>query len=68
MLRRPNHIKATGSDLDGSGPDTRNAISFSRGQSIDNAAPGYSSGDAIADMERITQDALPADFSYALTG
>ena len=42
------------------GPATRNAISFSRGQSIDNAAPGYSSGDAIAAMERITEDALPA--------
>lgn len=51
------------------GPATRNAISFFRAaKAIDNAAPGYSSGDAIAALGAHHLDALPADFSYALTG
>jgi multidrug efflux pump len=48
------------------GPDTiERYLNFPAAKVIGNAAPGYSSGDAIAAMERIAREALPADFSYA---
>jgi multidrug efflux pump subunit AcrB len=51
------------------GPDTiERYLNFPAAKIIGNAAPGYSSGDAIAAMEQIAQEALPADFSYAWTG
>ena len=33
-----------------------------------NAAPGYSSGQAIAAMQAVAQEVLPSDFSYAWAG
>jgi len=33
-----------------------------------NAAPGYSSGQAIAGMERLAKEVLPAGYSYSWTG
>ena len=51
------------------GPDTiERYLNFPAAKVIGNAAPGYSSGDAIAAMERLAQESLPADFSFAWTG
>jgi multidrug efflux pump subunit AcrB len=51
------------------GPDTiERYLNFPAAKVIGNAAAGYSSGDAIAAMERIASEALPADFSFAWTG
>ena len=51
------------------GPDTiERYLNFPAAKIIGSAAPGYSSGDAIAAMERIAREALPADFTYAWTG
>ena len=51
------------------GPDTIERYNnFPAARVIGNAAPGYSSGDAIAAMERIAGETLPPDFAYAWTG
>jgi multidrug efflux pump len=51
------------------GPDTiERYLNFPAAKVIGSAAPGYSSGNAIAAMERIAQESLPADFSFAWTG
>jgi multidrug efflux pump subunit AcrB len=51
------------------GPDTiERYLNFPAAKIIGSAAPGYSSGEAIAAMERIAQEALPANFTFAWTG
>ena len=51
------------------GPDIVNRFNnFPAANVIGGAAPGYSSGQAIAAMERAAKDVLPDDFSYAWSG
>lgn len=52
-----------------SGPDIVTRFNnFPAAKVIGNAAPGYSSGQAIAAMERVASQALPTDFGYAWSG
>ena len=41
---------------------------FPAAKIIGNAAPGYSSGDAIATMEAVAQDVLPPGYTFAWSG
>ncbi len=41
---------------------------FTAAKIIGNAAPGYSSGDAIATMEAVAKEALPAGYTFAWSG
>jgi len=51
------------------GPDTiERYLLFPAAKVIGSAAPGYSSGDALAAMARIAQESLPAEYSFAWTG
>jgi HAE1 family hydrophobic/amphiphilic exporter-1/multidrug efflux pump len=51
------------------GPDVIERYNtFPSAKVIGSAAPGYSSGEAIAAMEEIARRTLPADFSFAWTG
>lgn len=52
-----------------SGPDTLDRYNnLSAVKLLGNAAPGYSSGQAIAEIERIAAEVLPSDMSYEWTG
>ncbi|HOF04276.1 MAG TPA: multidrug efflux RND transporter permease subunit [Syntrophales bacterium] len=52
-----------------SGPDIVNRFNnFPAANVIGGAAPGYSSGQAIAAMERVAKEVLPEDFSFAWSG
>ncbi|HET7160877.1 MAG TPA: efflux RND transporter permease subunit, partial [Burkholderiales bacterium] len=52
-----------------SGPDTLDRFNnLPAVKLFGSAAPGYSSGQAIARMEQIAQEVLPADFSYDWSG
>jgi HAE1 family hydrophobic/amphiphilic exporter-1/multidrug efflux pump len=52
-----------------SGPDTLDRFNnLPAVKLVGSAAPGYSSGQAIARMEKIAQEVLPADFSYDWSG
>jgi len=52
-----------------SGPDIVNRFNnFPAANIIGNAAPGFSSGQAIAAMERVAKEVLPEDFSFAWSG
>lgn len=51
------------------GPETVDRFNvFPAAKVIGNAAPGYSSGDAITAMEQTADQVLPADYSYAWSG
>ena len=51
------------------GPDTLPHFNgFPAAKVIGNAAPGYSSGDAIAAMEKVAAEILPAGYRYAWSG
>src|SRR6185437_14987790 len=51
------------------GPDTLPHFNgFPAAKVIGNAAPGYSSGDAIAAMEKVAAETLPAGYRYAWSG
>lgn len=52
-----------------SGPDSLDRYNnLSAVKLLGNAAPGYSSGQAIAEIERIAAQVLPSDMSYEWTG
>jgi HAE1 family hydrophobic/amphiphilic exporter-1/multidrug efflux pump len=52
-----------------SGPDSLDRYNnLSAVKLLGSAAPGYSSGEAIAEIERIAKETLPADMSYEWTG
>jgi HAE1 family hydrophobic/amphiphilic exporter-1/multidrug efflux pump len=52
-----------------SGPDSLERYNnLSAVKLLGNAAPGYSSGQAIAEIERIAKEVLPLDMSYEWTG
>ncbi|MGL1958443.1 MAG: multidrug efflux RND transporter permease subunit [Colwellia sp.] len=52
-----------------SGPESLGRYNnFSAVKLMGNAAPGYSSGQAIAEIERIAKQVLPSDMSYEWTG
>jgi hydrophobe/amphiphile efflux-1 (HAE1) family protein len=51
------------------GPETVDRFNlFPAANVIGNAAPGYSSGQAIAAMEQVAKQVLPSDYSYAWSG
>jgi hydrophobe/amphiphile efflux-1 (HAE1) family protein len=51
------------------GPETVDRFNiFTAANVIGNAAPGYSSGQAIAAMEQVAKQVLPSDYSYAWSG
>ncbi|MGH8599617.1 MAG: efflux RND transporter permease subunit, partial [Burkholderiales bacterium] len=51
------------------GPETVDRFNiFPAANVIGNAAPGYSSGQAISAMEQVAQQVLPSDYSYAWSG
>lgn len=52
-----------------SGPDSLDRYNnLSAVKLLGSAAPGYSSGEAIAEIERIAKEVLPSDMSYEWTG
>src|SRR5699024_10741378 len=51
------------------GPEAVDSFNgFPAAQVQGNAAPGYSSGQAMAAMEAVAKQALPDDFTYAWSG
>lgn len=62
-------LKALVSQKNVTGPDLVTRFNnFPAAKVIGGPAPGYSSGDAIAAMERVAAEVLPQDFSYAWSG
>ncbi len=62
-------LKALVKKKDVSGPDLVTRFNnFPAAKVIGNPASGYSSGDAIAAMERVADEVLPEDFGYAWSG